>query len=62
MKMKQIQAMAKEHKINPFRKTKVDLIREIQRAEGNFACFGTATDYCDQYECRFRTLCLSNQK
>ena len=27
---------------------KADLIRQIQRAVGNFECFGTAKDYCDQ--------------
>ncbi len=37
---------------------KSDLIRQIQKAEGNFECFGTAKDYCDQSECCFREDCL----
>ena len=38
---------------------KVDLIREIQRLEGNFDCFARACDgYCDQSGCTWRTDCL----
>ena len=35
---------------------KEELIRSIQNAEGNFPCFGTAKDYCDQSGCCFRDL------
>lgn len=35
------------------------LIRAIQTAEGNFPCFGTAKDYCDQMSCSWRGDCLS---
>ncbi|MEK6689719.1 MAG: SAP domain-containing protein [Nitrospirota bacterium] len=38
---------------------KGDIIRAIQTAEGNFPCFGTAKDYCDQLGCCFRDDCLS---
>ena len=38
------------------------LIRAIQTAEGNFPCFGTAKDYCDQMSCRWREDCLSLSK
>ena len=38
---------------------KEELIRSIQTAEGNFPCFGTAKDYCDQLSCCFRDGCLS---
>jgi hypothetical protein len=38
--------------------SKVELIRQIQRAEGNFDCFGTAKDFCDQLQCCFREGCL----
>jgi hypothetical protein len=58
MKIQDIRAMGKQYGISSFGKTKVDLIREIQRAEGNFDCFGTAGDYCDQLSCCFRSLCL----
>ncbi|MEJ5348631.1 MAG: hypothetical protein WHS46_08070 [Desulfosoma sp.] len=59
MKMQEIRAKAKALGINSFGKKKADLIREIQRAEGNFDCFGTAQGYCDQEECCFRNLCLA---
>lgn len=58
MKMQDIRAMGRQYGISSFGKTKVDLILEIQRAEGNFDCFGTAGDYCDQLSCCFRSLCL----
>jgi hypothetical protein len=58
MKMQEIRAMSKKYGINSFGKSKDELIREIQRAEGNFDCFGTAQDYCDQPACSFRSLCL----
>ena len=35
------------------------LIHSIQTVEGNFPCFGIATDYCDQLQCCFRDDCLS---
>jgi len=39
--------------------TKVEAIRAIQRAEGNFDCFARAgSGYCDQLSCLFRTECL----
>lgn len=62
MNFKEIQKMAKRYKIKTEKKNKVELIREIQRAEGNFDCFGTAGDYCDQTECLFRELCLAPAK
>jgi hypothetical protein len=37
---------------------KADLIKAIQRAEGNPDCFGTATTYCDQARCSWREECL----
>ena len=62
MKMQDIRSMSKKYGINSFGKTKADLIREIQRAEGNFDCFGTAQDYCDQLRCSFRSLCMLAEK
>ncbi len=61
MKMQEIRALSKKYGINSFGKTKVELIREIQRAEGNFDCIGTAVDYCDQSSCSFRSLCLPGE-
>ena len=34
------------------------LYRKKQSEERNFDCFGRATDYCDQFQCKYRTLCL----
>ena len=43
--------------------TKVDLIKSIQRKEGNFDCFGTAgSGFCDQYSCIWRNDCLKPSK
>jgi hypothetical protein len=58
MNMQEIRSKAKELGINSFGKSKIELIRAIQRAEGNFDCYGTATDFCDQFECSFRSSCL----
>jgi len=54
------QAKAMELKI-PFKITKAELIQTIQRAEGNFPCFGTASDNCDQTACRWRVDCLKQE-
>lgn len=61
MKMNEIRSLAKTLGIKSFGKSKVDLIKEIQTKQGNFDCYGTATDYCDQLECLFREPCLSEK-
>jgi len=61
MKMNEIRALAKTLGINSFGKSKAELIREIQRKEGNFDCYGTANSFCDQLECLFRASCLSEK-
>jgi hypothetical protein len=61
MKMQEIRARAKVLGINSFGKSKVDLIREIQRKEGNFDCYATAKGDCDQVKCTFRSSCLSEK-
>lgn len=38
--------------------SKKDLIRTIQRKEGNFDCFGTAINSCDQIACSWRSDCI----
>lgn len=38
---------------------KMELVRQIQTAEGNFPCFATADGYCDQSNCCFRYDCLT---
>lgn len=62
MKMQEIRSMAKKRGINSFGKTKTELIREIQRKEGNFDCYGTAGSDCDQLQCLFRSSCLPEKK
>lgn len=41
--------------------SKKDLIKTIQRAEGNFDCYGTAQGYCDQLACYWRNDCLKQR-
>lgn len=60
--MQEIRAIAKKMGINSFAKSKVELIHEIQRKEGNFDCFGTAEGFCDQEACVFRSTCLGDEK
>ncbi|TRZ93517.1 SAP domain-containing protein [bacterium] len=38
--------------------SKKDLIRGIQRTEGNFDCFATAKNHCDQLVCSWRSDCI----
>lgn len=60
MKLTDIEKKAKKLGIKVDKKTsKKDLIRAIQRTEGNFECFGTAiTGSCDQTGCSWRVDCL----
>jgi hypothetical protein len=60
MKTQEIRAIAKQKGVNSARMKKADLIRSIQRAEGNFDCFGTpAGGGCDQSACAWREDCLA---
>jgi len=58
MTVKELQVMAKGLGIKPRGLKKAELIRTIQRTEGNFDCFGTAVGVCDQENCLFRKDCL----
>ena len=60
MNMNEVRTLGKSLGVNSFGKSKVELIKEIQREQGNFDCFGTAKDYCDQLECLFRASCFSD--
>ncbi len=63
MKMQEIREKARTLGLrNTFGLSKAELIKRIQRAEGNFDCFGTAKDYCDQLECCFREDCLGKKE
>ncbi len=62
MKINEVRAKAKTLELKgTFGLSKVKLIKRIQKAEGNFDCFGTATEYCDQFQCCFRDDCLKPQ-
>lgn len=59
MNMKTPRKLAKQHGLAPEKPDKIELIRGIQRGEGNFDCFAKAHDgYCDQAACRWRADCL----
>lgn len=62
MKMGEIKEKAKALGIKTKAIKKADLIRQIQRAEGNFDCFGSGKDDCDQWNCCFREDCLPSVK
>jgi hypothetical protein len=62
MNMNEIRVKAESLGLKTVGIKKPELIKSIQRAEGNFDCFGTAVDYCDQWECCFRSLCLNQGK
>lgn len=58
MNLTDVKNKAKEVGVSVSKKKKHDLIREIQIAEGNDACFGTPEGSCDQENCFFRSDCL----
>lgn len=59
MKLEQIKAIAKQHDIKIGKLKKVELVRAIQAAEGNNACFETGqASGCGQEECLWRAECL----
>jgi hypothetical protein len=59
MTVKELQKMAKAMGIKTSGLKKAEMIKQIQKTEGNFDCFGTALGYCDQINCLFREDCLS---
>jgi hypothetical protein len=59
MDMKEVRKIAKKHGIKTGKREKGDIIRAIQRAEGNFDCFGSAVSgQCSQDDCLWRKDCL----
>ncbi len=58
MDMKTIRTKAKKLGVKTSKKRKPEIIKEIQRAEGNFDCFGSAANFCDQTSCSWRKECL----
>ena len=59
MTINEVRKIAKDKGIKlAARQTKVEIIRTIQKVEGNFDCFGMAQGYCDQMNCLWREDCL----
>ncbi len=58
MQMKKIKDIAKKNGVVPGTMSRTELIRAIQRAEGNSDCFATMhLDNCNQMNCLWRTDC-----
>ena len=59
MKIDAIKAIAQQLNIKAGKIKKAELIRAIQQAEGNDACFGTGkADVCRQHACLWREDCV----
>ncbi|MCK4666534.1 SAP domain-containing protein [Candidatus Dependentiae bacterium] len=61
MKMPEVRKRAKGLGLTPGRIKKVDLIRLIQKTEGNNPCFGYGQQECDQFNCCWREDCLGSK-
>ncbi|MDJ0655895.1 MAG: hypothetical protein QNJ40_17145 [Xanthomonadales bacterium] len=63
MIVQEIRKIAKGLGVKSGRLKKAELIRAIQRAEGNFDCFGTAhLGVCDQDSCVWRKDCFTEAR
>ena len=63
MNVQEIRELARTRGLRPRNLNKRELIRSIQREEGNFDCFATAFDgNCDQEDCLWRKDCFSASK
>ena len=59
MKVNQIHTIASSLGIKVGKLSKAELIKAIQKCEGNFDCFSSATDgNCDQKSCLWREDCF----
>lgn len=59
MRLSEIEKKARSVGIkDTWKYSKKDLIKTIQRTEGNFDCFGTAGGYCDQLACCWISECI----
>ncbi|MFH1493475.1 MAG: SAP domain-containing protein [Pseudomonadota bacterium] len=60
MNLQDIRAIARDLKLKPGGASKAELVRHIQRREGNFDCYATAAlGICDQSACLWRKDCLA---
>jgi hypothetical protein len=59
MRIAEIERKAKDLGIrDTWRFSKKELIKNIQRKEGNFDCFGSANNSCNQTVCCWRPDCI----
>jgi hypothetical protein len=59
MRLSEIEKKARQVGVrDTWKFSKKDLIKTIQVKEGNFDCFGTALDNCDQMACCWRSDCI----
>jgi hypothetical protein len=58
MKMAQLKKKAKPFGIKIDKMNKVEVVRAIQTAEGNTACFGNSNGQCPYTNCCFMEDCL----
>lgn len=59
MTVREIREIARQQGIKAGKLRKSELIKAIQREEGNFDCFGTAGGgHCDQLGCIWRDDCF----
>lgn len=62
MDMTEIREKARQLGIRVGKMKKGEVVRAIQSREGNFPCFETAKDYCNQLACAWRKGCLPSPK
>lgn len=58
MKLTEIKAKAKKAGLDPAKFKKDDLIRNIQRKEGNNVCYKSGKVSCDQFKCCWIDDCI----
>ncbi len=63
MHINEVRKIAKNFGVNSLKMKKSELIKAIQKAEGNFDCYGTTKDgFCDQQSCLWYQDCLAESK
>ena len=58
MKERDIREIAKKMGIKVGKMNKTELIRTVQKAEGNIPCYATRGHECDQINCLWREDCI----
>ena len=63
MNVQELRTLAKQHQIDAAGLSRKEIIHKLQRQEGNFDCFATASDgECDQPDCMWREDCFEAAK